>query len=30
MAPGIGEHTRSLLAEFGCSEAEIEALAAAE
>lgn len=28
MAPGIGEHTRALLAEFGCSEAEIEALAA--
>ncbi len=30
MAPGIGEHTRALLAEFGCSDAEIEALAAAE
>jgi len=28
MAPGIGEHTRALLAEFGCSAAEIEALAA--
>jgi crotonobetainyl-CoA:carnitine CoA-transferase CaiB-like acyl-CoA transferase len=28
MAPGIGEHTRELLAEFGCSPAEIEALAA--
>ena len=27
MAPGIGEHTRALLAEFGCSEAQIEALA---
>jgi crotonobetainyl-CoA:carnitine CoA-transferase CaiB-like acyl-CoA transferase len=29
MAPGIGEHTRELLAEFGCSAAEIEALAEA-
>jgi formyl-CoA transferase len=29
MAPGIGEHTRALLAEFGCSDAEIEALAEA-
>lgn len=28
MAPGIGEHTRALLEEFGCSAAEIEALAA--
>jgi len=28
MAPAIGEHTRELLAEFGCSPAEIEALAA--
>jgi crotonobetainyl-CoA:carnitine CoA-transferase CaiB-like acyl-CoA transferase len=28
MAPSIGEHTRELLAEFGCSAAEIEALAA--
>ena len=28
MAPGIGQHTRALLAEFGCSPAEIEALAA--
>jgi formyl-CoA transferase len=28
MAPGIGEHTRELLAEFGCSPAEIDALAA--
>ena len=28
MAPGIGEHTRALLAEFGCSPAEIDALAA--
>jgi crotonobetainyl-CoA:carnitine CoA-transferase CaiB-like acyl-CoA transferase len=28
MAPGIGQHTRALLAEFGCSAAEIEALAA--
>jgi crotonobetainyl-CoA:carnitine CoA-transferase CaiB-like acyl-CoA transferase len=28
MAPGIGQHTRELLAEFGCSSAEIEALAA--
>ena len=28
MAPGIGEHTRALLQEFGCSAAEIEALAA--
>jgi crotonobetainyl-CoA:carnitine CoA-transferase CaiB-like acyl-CoA transferase len=28
MAPGIGEHTRRLLAELGCSAAEIEALAA--
>ncbi|MCW5759678.1 MAG: CoA transferase, partial [Phenylobacterium sp.] len=28
MAPGIGEHTRALLEEFGCSPAEIEALAA--
>jgi crotonobetainyl-CoA:carnitine CoA-transferase CaiB-like acyl-CoA transferase len=28
MAPGIGQHTRALLAEFGCSDAEIEALAA--
>ena len=28
MAPGIGQHTRELLAEFGCSPAEIEALAA--
>ncbi len=26
MAPGIGEHSRALLAEFGCSPAEIEAL----
>jgi len=26
MAPGIGEHSRALLAEFGCSEAQIEAL----
>jgi crotonobetainyl-CoA:carnitine CoA-transferase CaiB-like acyl-CoA transferase len=29
MAPGIGEHTRALLAEFGCSPAEIDALAEA-
>jgi crotonobetainyl-CoA:carnitine CoA-transferase CaiB-like acyl-CoA transferase len=28
MAPGIGEHSRALLAEFGCSPAEINALAA--
>jgi crotonobetainyl-CoA:carnitine CoA-transferase CaiB-like acyl-CoA transferase len=28
MAPGIGEHTRELLQEFGCSLAEIDALAA--
>lgn len=28
MAPGIGQHTRELLAEFGCSPAEIAALAA--
>ena len=28
MAPGIGEHTRALLGEFGCSPAEIDALAA--
>jgi crotonobetainyl-CoA:carnitine CoA-transferase CaiB-like acyl-CoA transferase len=28
MAPGIGQHTRELLAELGCSPAEIEALAA--
>jgi formyl-CoA transferase len=28
MAPGIGEHTRALLTEFGCSPAEIDALAA--
>jgi len=28
MAPGIGEHTRALLAEFGCTPAEIDALAA--
>jgi formyl-CoA transferase len=28
MAPGIGEHTRALLDELGCSPAEIEALAA--
>jgi crotonobetainyl-CoA:carnitine CoA-transferase CaiB-like acyl-CoA transferase len=28
MAPGIGSHTRELLAELGCSAAEIEALAA--
>lgn len=28
MAPGIGEQTRDLLAELGCSPAEIEALAA--
>ena len=27
MAPGIGEHTQVLLAELGCSPAEIEALA---
>ncbi|TAL28761.1 CaiB/BaiF CoA transferase family protein [Phenylobacterium sp.] len=27
MAPDIGQHTRALLAEFGCSPAEIEALA---
>jgi crotonobetainyl-CoA:carnitine CoA-transferase CaiB-like acyl-CoA transferase len=27
MAPGIGEHTRALLAELGCTPAEIEALA---
>ena len=27
MAPGIGEHSRALLAEFGCSPAEVEALA---
>jgi formyl-CoA transferase len=26
MAPGIGEHTRALLAELGCSPAEIETL----
>jgi crotonobetainyl-CoA:carnitine CoA-transferase CaiB-like acyl-CoA transferase len=29
MAPGIGEHTRALLAEFGCSPEDIEALASA-
>ena len=29
MAPGIGEHTRALLAEFGCSPDDIEALASA-
>lgn len=29
MAPGIGEHTRALLAEFGCSAEDIEALAGA-
>jgi crotonobetainyl-CoA:carnitine CoA-transferase CaiB-like acyl-CoA transferase len=29
MAPGIGEHTRALLEEFGCSPAEIEALESA-
>ena len=29
MAPGIGEHSRALLAEFGCSPAEVEALAPA-
>ena len=28
MAPGIGEHTRELLREFGCSPVEIEALVA--
>ena len=28
MAPGIGQHTRALLSEFGCSPAEIDALAA--
>jgi len=28
MAPGIGQHTEALLAELGCSPAEIEALAA--
>ena len=28
MAPGIGQHTRALLAEFGCSDAQIAALAA--
>jgi crotonobetainyl-CoA:carnitine CoA-transferase CaiB-like acyl-CoA transferase len=28
MAPGIGSHTRELLAELGCSAAEVEALAA--
>jgi crotonobetainyl-CoA:carnitine CoA-transferase CaiB-like acyl-CoA transferase len=28
MAPGIGQHTRELLEEFGCSQAQIEALAA--
>lgn len=28
MAPGIGQHTRELLAEFGCSPAEVEALVA--
>jgi formyl-CoA transferase len=28
MAPGIGQHTRALLEEFGCSADEIEALAA--
>ena len=28
MAPSIGQHTRDLLAEFGCSQAQIEALAA--
>jgi formyl-CoA transferase len=28
MAPGIGQHTEALLREFGCSPAEIEALAA--
>jgi formyl-CoA transferase len=27
MAPGIGEHTRALLAELGCTPAQIEALA---
>jgi crotonobetainyl-CoA:carnitine CoA-transferase CaiB-like acyl-CoA transferase len=26
MAPGIGEHTRAILEEFGCSSAQIEAL----
>jgi crotonobetainyl-CoA:carnitine CoA-transferase CaiB-like acyl-CoA transferase len=30
MAPGIGEHTRAVLAELGCSREEIEALAATE
>lgn len=29
MAPGIGQHTRELLEEFGCSAAEIAALAGA-
>jgi formyl-CoA transferase len=28
MAPGIGEHSRALLEEFGCSPAEIDALTA--
>jgi len=28
MAPGIGEHSRALLEEFGCSPAQIEALVA--
>ena len=28
MAPEIGEHTRALLEEFGCSSAEVEALLA--
>jgi crotonobetainyl-CoA:carnitine CoA-transferase CaiB-like acyl-CoA transferase len=28
MAPGIGEHTRQILAELGCSPGEIDALAA--
>jgi crotonobetainyl-CoA:carnitine CoA-transferase CaiB-like acyl-CoA transferase len=28
MAPGIGQHTRELLEEFGCSTADIEALVA--
>jgi crotonobetainyl-CoA:carnitine CoA-transferase CaiB-like acyl-CoA transferase len=28
MAPGIGQHTRELLEEFGCSPAEIDTLAA--
>ena len=29
MAPGIGDHTRALLAELGCTAAEIDGLAAA-